>query len=415
MATRIFVGDATAVAQVNTVTVDSFDVNTTYTFTINGKTVSVAGITDVAATAAALEVAFNASTIPEFAEITALDDDVDTITLTADTAGKPFTVTLTVAGGTGAVTDNGVQTANDGPEVWSVANFKDETGDRSVAIPGAGDVVILEDHSGDILYSLDQSGAGTWTSLLIRAGFTGKIGLRQQDTSGVAYDEYRPRYLAADFGLVDIGEGAGDGSSKIRLEGVGTVSSFIVHRTSSSEDSFAAIEVDGAGQTFTIVSILAGSVDFARDDATTGATIGTLVADTTANVRVDENCSVTTVSVQGGTIQTDVALTTLTIEQGIVTHTGGNIGTANVKGGSLLFANEASVTVTAVAMGTGGVLDTLDASAAITLTNIALAPGEQINDPDQHFVLSNPATNPANASLDQLGLNIGRGFTLLWA
>ena len=416
MATRIFTGDAAAVAQVNSVTIDTFDAATTYTFTINGKTVSVVGITDVAATTAALEVAFNASVIPEFAEITALDDDIDTITLTADTEGTPFTVTLTVSGGTGTVTDTGVTTANDGPEVWSAANFKDATGDRTVALPGAGDTVIIEDFAGSILYNLDQNAAGDISVLDIRGSFTGEIGLPQNRTGGATdYDEYRQRYLLIEGSAIDIGRGAGGGSPKIRLSLDGLCDALIVHATSSSSDDHGALEIDGNGNTITALTVISGSVDVARDDATAGATITTLVTDAGATVFVDQNCTLATVSVQGGTVTADVGITTITIHQGTVTHNAGNIGTANVLGGSLLFANTAALTVTTTAMGTAGVLDTNAAAAVITLTNIALVAGETIEDPDQHFVLSNPATNPGNALLSELGLNVGRGFTLLWA
>lgn len=414
MATRIFTGDATAVAQINTVTVDSFDAATTYTFTINGKTVSVVGVTDVAATTAALEVAFNASTIPEFAEITALDDDVDTITLTADTEGKPFTVTLTVAGGTGAVTDNGIQTANDGPEVWSAANFKDETGDRSVALPTAGDAVIIEDHSGDILYNLDQNAAGDIASMDIRASFTGEIGLPQSNADGTPYNEYRQRYLLIEASIIDIGFGAGTGSSKIRLSIDGAADTFVVHSMGSSSDGLGALELDGNSNTITALTVISGTVDVARADATTGATVTTLVVDTGATVFVDANCTLTTVSVQGGTLSTQTAMTTLTIEQGSVSHSLGNITTANVKGGALLFGNFLALTVATVNMGTGGTIDTNVATAAITFTDTNMVAGQSIEDPDSHLVFTNTATT-ANALLSELGLNLGRGRTILVA
>ena len=99
MATRIWRGDAVDIAQVVTVQVTADDSSTTYTITINNKDVSVAGSgVDVDTTAAALQAALDASTIPEFAEVT-WTVATDTITGTADTAGKPFTATSSATGG----------------------------------------------------------------------------------------------------------------------------------------------------------------------------------------------------------------------------------------------------------------------------------------------------------------------------
>lgn len=415
MATRIFTGDATPVAQVDDGEITGYDAATTYTVTINGKTVSTPGTGGtVSTTAVALVALLEASTIPEFAEITWTNPSVGEITATADTAGKPFTAALTVAGGGGTVDDFSSTTANDGPEVWSAANFKDETGDRSVAIPGGGDDVIIEDHAGNILYNLDQSGAGGTISLTIRASFTGEIGLPQSNTDGDPYDEYRPRYLDMQSAPIDIGRGGGGGSPKIRLAIVASVSACTVHGMAASSDDLGALEIDGNNNTITLLTVLGGTVDVARDDATTGADVTTLVVDTGATVFVDANCTLTTVSIQGGTLTSDVAMTTLTIEQGIVTHTAGNITTANVLGGALVFANPAALTVATVNMGTGGSIDTNPASAAITFTDTNMVGGQSIADPDAHIVFTNTATT-GNALLSELGLNLGRGRTILVA
>ena len=415
MATRIFTGDATAVAQVDTCTivVDGTPADNVFTVTINGKAISTTGDTSATVTAAALVVLLEASTIPEFAEIT-WTSDAGVITATADTLGKPFTFASTEVGiGAGTFAQAAV-TANDGPEVWSAANFKDETGDRSVALPTTGDAVIIEDHPGDILYNLDQNAAGDIASLQIRATFTGTIGLPQSNADGAAYDEYRQRYLLIEASIVDIGFGAGSGSSKIRLSLDGTAATFVVHSMGSSSDTLGALEIDGNGNVITALTVLGGTVDVARADASTGADVTTLVVDTGATVFVDANCTLTTVSMQGGTLSTQAGMTTVTIEQGIVTHSIGNITTANVKGGSLLFANFLALTVTTVNMGTGGVINTNDATAAITFTDTNMVAGQSIEDPDSHLVFTNAATT-SNSLIGELGLNLGRGRTILVA
>lgn len=415
MATRIFTGDATAVAQVDTCTVvvDGTPADNEFIVTINGKAISTTGDTDAETTADALVVLLQASTIPEFAEIT-WSNVLGVITATADTAGTPFTFVSSVTGvGAGTFAQASV-TANDGPEVWSANNFKDETGDRTVALPTAGDAVIIEEHEGNILYNLDQSGAGDITTLDIRASFTGEIGLPQSNVDGDAYDEYRQRYLLIEGSAIDIGRGAGGGSPKIRLSLDGPSDTLIVHAMAASSDDLGALEIDGNGSTITALTVLGGTVDVARDDATAGATVTTLVVDTGATVLVDANCTLATVSMQGGTLETQVGMTTLTIEQGQVTHVIGNITTANVLGGALLFGNFLALTVATVNMGTGGSINTNPASAAITFTDTNMVGGQSIADPDAHIVFTNAATT-GNALLSELGLNLGRGRTILVA
>ncbi|WP_298869235.1 LamG-like jellyroll fold domain-containing protein [uncultured Gimesia sp.] len=116
MASHIWIGGAPAIAQVEYITVPS-DVLNGYVceMAIGVKTLSVeiVGTDEVTTTAitAAAEIiaAWNASVIPEFAEITAsagVDSDGELdgrVKLTALTAGIPFTVTVAVSGGSNEV------------------------------------------------------------------------------------------------------------------------------------------------------------------------------------------------------------------------------------------------------------------------------------------------------------------------
>ena len=73
MATLYWRGDATAVAQVHTASIDSVDgtpANNTFTVTIGGVAIDAVGDTDVATTATNLRASLNASTHPYFAAIT---------------------------------------------------------------------------------------------------------------------------------------------------------------------------------------------------------------------------------------------------------------------------------------------------------------------------------------------------------
>src|SRR3990167_4278089 len=116
-------GSATAVAQVDKFTPATVEVNDIFTLTLtddNGATVAIsftATATTVANVTAGLTAAWNASTDPRAANITAAD--VTTyMTLTADTAGRPFSVASSTTDGGGAATQTltrAVTTASSGP------------------------------------------------------------------------------------------------------------------------------------------------------------------------------------------------------------------------------------------------------------------------------------------------------------
>ena len=142
MATRKWRGDAPKVAQISTVQVTAYDSSTTYIITMNGKTVSVVGITDAPTTATALKTALAASIIPEFAEVIWTVNS-STVTGTAKTAGVPFTFTKSVSGGSGTM-GSVTTTAGSGPNDVSIA--ANWTG---AALPTTSDDVVFENNAID--------------------------------------------------------------------------------------------------------------------------------------------------------------------------------------------------------------------------------------------------------------------------
>jgi len=214
MALNRWIGGAAAVAQVQTETVADTWANAqpdTLTATINNKDVvfTVGATETVSAVVAGMVAAWNASTVPEHAEITAVDADPD-IVFTADIAGIPFILTLVA------------DTAGDG-DVSSVAttaatgpNHADSAANWSLgAVPVNTNEVIIEDSSVPILYGFDQSGVAL-ASCDIKQSYTGTIGLPTQNANG--YAEYREQYLKIDPGVLTIGEGGGTGSGRIKID-----------------------------------------------------------------------------------------------------------------------------------------------------------------------------------------------------
>lgn len=99
MSTIRWRGDAPAVAQITTITLTgTCAAGDELSATINGKSVTATATTTSLTTLASLMVtAWNASDIAEFEEVTASSSGA-VITLTADTAGKPFTVSFAGVG-----------------------------------------------------------------------------------------------------------------------------------------------------------------------------------------------------------------------------------------------------------------------------------------------------------------------------
>lgn len=229
MATKIWRGDSPAVAQVDVLTIGgTLEVGDLLIATINGKAFSHSATSATLATAAtAFAAAWNAlsaTAYPEFAEITAAATSGGALTLTADTPGKPFTVTASTTEANGDPADaqtfgRSASVANSGPNCADVAaNWS------GASLPVDADDIIIGPGSSSILYGLDLNTV-TPTSIKISQGFTGRIGLPtvNKDLPSAPYYEYRETYLKfGDSGdatniAVTIGDGEGTGSSRIKL------------------------------------------------------------------------------------------------------------------------------------------------------------------------------------------------------
>lgn len=100
MTTKIWRGDAPAVAQVTRLTPAIVEIGDTFSVNINGKSETVTATAATVANVVALLVAsINASNIPELQEVSAAADGSTSVLLTARTAGIPFTVTTSASNG----------------------------------------------------------------------------------------------------------------------------------------------------------------------------------------------------------------------------------------------------------------------------------------------------------------------------
>lgn len=408
MAKKYWIGGATAVAQVDDGSIDSVDAtpsNNTFTLTVGGVSVSVAGDTDVATTAAALVAAAEASTHPYFVAIAWTNPSAGNIKATANTPGVPFTATLTETGaGTGTVTDFSNTTASEGPSDWSTPeNWSD------AVVPVASDDVIIADSAVNISYGLDQNTIDLAT-LRIDQTYTGKIGLpfnkfatsADGETLTTGYVEYREHYLKIGYSTCDIGQHAGPGdpagSGRIKLNNDKAGASVTtVHKTSTvaEENGYAAVRLLASNASCDyFIRQARGGVSFGQDDPTETGTIGDVYVDAPdTNTRVfigsgitltnytqsggnntlNAAATITAVEVNGGTlrIEGDFTITTLELNNGTVfdnhIKTSGNaITTGNINGGTLDATENTEARTWATINPDGGTIIADDAYVTIT-------------------------------------------------
>jgi len=353
MATHKWLGQTAAVAQVTTVTVGGTLSSETFTISVGG--VAIASHTDattvISATVTALVTAWNASTHAYATGITAVAASPN-ITLTADTAGVPFAVTLNTPGGS-ATLGQAATTANAGPNVLAAANFD------GGALPSNGDTVIFEANSVDVLWSLDAMTARTTLTIIIAPTFTGKIGLDKRvfQTSATATTtarkEYRADRLLTDGAtlvwLPAAVTGSPTKSTRILINTQTSVANYIIEdtATTASETDLEPVRLAGSHASSTLVvrgsSVVGiGTTDpadtaqfttveisgSAKVNSTSGVTIATLTLRGSPVVRLakapttinggGEGITATLMAAFAGTV------TTMTIGEGMaVRHTGG--------------------------------------------------------------------------------------------
>ncbi|KKL07431.1 hypothetical protein LCGC14_2586100, partial [marine sediment metagenome] len=262
MADVIWTGGAPAVAQVDTLTVGgTIETGDEFRITINNRSVEfIATNTTIATTVAGLVAAWNASLAPEHAEVTAVDASPD-ITLTADTAGVPFTLTVATTESGGGAADlqtftTTTTTSADGPNhVDNATNWKD-AGSGASGVPVADDHIYLENSAISLLYAINQTGTAL-DAINISQTFTGKVGLPRTNPNG--YQEYRPQYLAYEVSSavgegVTIGYGTGAGSGRIKLDVGATQSKFLIQNSgSNAESGVPAILLKGSSTSNTLI------------------------------------------------------------------------------------------------------------------------------------------------------------------
>jgi len=376
MATKIWLGAAAPVAQINTITPANVNIGNTFTVTINTRAVTVTATAGtVANVTGLLATALTASTFPEFQEVT-WTDSTTCVTATAKTAGTPFTNTSSASGGT-ATNTTATTTANTGPNNWDNASNWSASG-----VPASSDTVYIENSAVPILYGFAQS-AVTLTALNIAQNYTGTIGLPATNSNG--YPEYRTQALAISATALNIGKGDnGAGSGRINLVLGSNVSTMTIFNTGTpAETNRKAVNITGTHAS-NVATIMKGSVAFASAAGET-ATLLTLnvgaVKSGTLDVLVGSGVTITTLNMDGGNVVVDCNCANVNQDGGTLTKLSGTIATAaSITGGLAYFRGSGTIAQLDVYNAT---VDFSQDPTARTVTLLNIYEGATVKDPSK--------------------------------
>lgn len=360
MAIHRWLGQTPAVAQVATVQITGYDVTTTYKLTVGGVVVSTVGTGgSVNTTATALAAAWNASTHAYFTGVTA-SAATDTVTLTADTAGVPFTAASSVTGGAGTIGAYTVTTANAGPNVLAAANID------SAAMPSNGDTLIFENSSTDVLWSLDAMTSTTTLTIIIYPTFTGKIGLNKRvfatSASGTnaSYPDYREDELTIDGatliwfprhnGLTNPAK-----SGRILINTKTSAATYLIEdtATAATESNLEPVRIKGSNNASVLTVAGASVVGVGTNDPNDAAEFATINVSGRAKVNATDQVTCATLVVrEGPTVRVGKAPTTIDGKDAFSTATiitamaSGTITTATIGENQTLRHVGGAITVT---------------------------------------------------------------------
>jgi hypothetical protein len=216
--------------------------------------------------------------------------------------------------------------------------------------------------------------------------YTGNVGLPEynNDNTAKVYREYRtPTYLtttgaASVTANLETGEGPGSGRFKLDT-GNGNATINIYGRGSRAEAGIPCILWKGSGTN--VVNNIAGDLGIAYFTEET-ATVGTLVTgdgpQSSAYTFCGAGCTLTTVTLNGGTKETASAITTANHNSGNWLHSAGTVTTLHNNGG--VFYPTGALTITTLNL--YGTIDLTKGHGTVTVTNtIQVYKGAKIIDP----------------------------------
>ena len=332
---NLWIGNATAVYHTFTITIANTATGTgTVTITHGTKTVTFvyANLDTAAFIAAGIAAALQASTIPEFTEISwTYPGSGAVVTGQVIAQGVPAYITSGTTGGTATTATTTNTIAPSGP------NFANVAANWSLGLPDGSTQEAVFADGPDCLYGLEALGWTNTPNAIMRASYAGAIGLPRyrNNGQGQTYLEFRRRDLPLPGSLNRIGDGDGQGSSRIIIS-LAAASELRILKTGQSDSYAVNIVPIAAATAWTKVTLGDGSLAIGYGEATgaTGNTLGEIWTDEGSRLIVGRDLTVPLIAQQEGDV---IALGTVTLQQqrgGTYRQDDGELGTINMRSGS---------------------------------------------------------------------------------
>jgi len=415
-------GDAKGVAQIDVETISGTPAAGSYfQATCNGKSLRYTSTTAVLQDL--IDGFLNAWTananqengIGEFSEVVVTQYDTAKLAFTSAIPGQPFTFTYSAGGGVTEANDGTNSVASSGPrDASTVANYS------SGALPGTGDELWFDDASNGPEFGLTALAAVQLSKLVFTPNFTGNVGRAPRVTVGrTTYIEYRAQYLQirmqnssaqtiinclsplmrVDFqtyqtNLQVTGTSAtvGDvGTPPVCLLGSHASNAFIIDRGQVGIAYYP-------GETATVLTLRMGFVTQVETDAVVslglGVTMGTVIK-------------------TGGTLNSEIGLTTLTQRAG-VSRMVGAITTATIFGGVFKYLGSGTIGTLTVHRDAEAWWN--ESNQARTVTNTTVYPSARWEDPGATVTHTNAISVPGGSPTQITGtFGAGRASNLSFA
>lgn len=354
--------------------------------------------------------------IGEFNEATCEQYDTAKLAFTSTVPGQPFTFTYSCGGGvTGPTTDSTNSVASSGPKDASVvANYS--TG----ALPSASDELWFDDASNGPEFGLTALSAIALSKVVFTENFSGNVGRAPRVEVGrTTYIEYRAQYLqlkpenSSATILVDCV------SQLMRLDCQTFQTNLQVINTSQVSGNVGApILCFKGSHASNAVIVDRGSVGLAYYPGET-CVVSTLrmgyvdQIDTDAQVVIGLGCTLGTVTMTGGNLNSSIGLTTLNQRAGSTTIKG-TITTATIYAGRFSYVGSGTITTLTIHRDAEAYFN--ESNQARTVTNTTVYPSATWQDPGATVTHTNAISVPGGSPTQIVGtFGVGRSSNLSFA
>ena len=279
-------------------------------------------------------------------------------------------------------------------------------------MPVNADDVYFQTGNVDARYGLAQS-AVTLDSLNVESGYNGRIGLKNFNDR---YYEYRQTMLEIGATVLNVGDGVGSGSGRVKIDLGAVAYAANVRNTSVAEDQQTGALVLAGTHIANVITINKGSVGIATNTPEQASAIATIFIgfidsqNTDSDVIIGKGVTTITSATQsGGVLNCSAPITTFAQRGGSATIKDASVvASADVRGTTYY---SSSGTLTACELRSNGVLSFNRDARSRTVTNLTLYAGATLSDRFRTVAWSNPIILEG-CGVEDANIELGTNITL---